>query len=166
MQRLGLTEFIVGTGVVRAIALGQAHQFRQFGDKLFAAVELPKVEIRAGRGREGHLAHVRGRSVDVGDLPRRDIHAVDGVRIAGAEDVFHVQPCVLRRAHVIADQRQLQHHNLPNGRVVFDQQKVCHAALPPFTLDSILEIAQKRYGSRFPSSLSYHIFFLLRVTKL
>ena len=98
MQRLGLTEFIVGTGVVRAIALGQAHQFRQFGDKLFAAVELPKVEIRAGRGREGHLAHVRGRSVDVGDLPRRDIHAVDGVRIAGAEDVFHVQPCVLRRA--------------------------------------------------------------------
>ena len=75
-------------------------------------------------------------------------------------------PCVLRRAHVIADQRQLQHHNLPNGRVVFDQQKVCHAALPPFTLDSILEIARKRYGSRFPSSLSYHIFFLLRVTKL
>ena len=34
MQRLGLTEFIVGTGVVRAIALGQAHQFRHSVEEL------------------------------------------------------------------------------------------------------------------------------------
>ena len=64
-----------------------------------------------------------GRAVYPALLQRRDIHPVQGVRVPGAEDVFHVQPPLFRRRADPAHKA-----GFPRARPAFDD--VQPVALP------------------------------------
>ena len=96
MQLLGLSKIFISLGIQRPIPPGQFPDLLPVRRLQRLAAEGSEVYIIPVRAEMPRLGHVGRGAVHPSCVQRRDIHAVQGVRVSGAENVVYLQAPFLR----------------------------------------------------------------------